>query len=245
MNEELMTSKETTEAKTLRRTAAKVGLLYILGTVAGCCSVIATPFLNDPDYLTKVSENATPVIIGALLILTMGIALSLMSVLLYPVLRKHDQTLATGYVIFRGALETATYIFTAFCWLISAALGRAALQVGTDTSTLKAVCDALTDPRAGGAITTVFFIIGALMFYTMLYRSRLVPRWISAWGLASALPYILSAALVLFSVIGSGSDAECLLYLPMLLQEMVLAAWLIAKGFDPRAIRTQQTVKAQ
>ncbi len=140
-----------TEAKTLRRTAAKIGLLYIIGTVAGCCSVIATPYLNDPDYLTKVAGNATPVIIGAMLILTMGIALSLMSVLLYPVLRKQNQTLATGYVVFRGALETTTYIITAFCWLISAALGRAAVLTGADISALSAISKALTDPNGRGS----------------------------------------------------------------------------------------------
>lgn len=244
MNETLMTSKEMTEAKTLRRTAAKIGGLYIIGTVAGCCSVIATPYLNDPDYLTKVAGNATPVILGALLILSMGVALALMSVLLYPVLRKQNQALATGYVVFRGALETTTYIITAFCWLISAALGRAAVLTGADISVLGAISKALTDPMAGGAITMIFFILGAVMFYTVLYRSKLVPRWISAWGLVSTLPYFLSGMLVLFELIESGSSTECLLYLPMLLQEMVLAVWLIAKGFDPRAISAQQGAKA-
>ncbi len=63
----------------------------------------------------------------------------------------------------------------------------------------------------------IFFILGALMFYTVLYRSKLVPRWISAWGLASTLPYFLSGMLVLFGLIESGSSTECLLYLPMLL----------------------------
>ena len=232
MNEAMAAKMQMTEMRAMRRTAAKVGALYIIGTAAGCCSIIAKPFLDDPDYLGKVAGNATPVIIGALLILTMGIALALMSVLLYPVLRKHNPALAIGYVVFRGALETTTLIITAFCWLISAALGRAAVQAGADPAALSAISNALTDPRAGNAITTVFFILGAIMFYSVLYRAKLVPRWISAWGLVSAIPYILSGMLVLFGAIGSGSDAECLLVMPMALQEIVLAIWLIAKGFN-------------
>lgn len=240
MNELMATKAEMTEAKQLRRTAAKVGTLYIIGTVAGCCSVVAKPILDDPNYLGNVVGNPAPVIIGALLILTMGIALAMMSVCLYPVLRKHNPAVATGYVVFRGALETATYMITAFCWLISVALGRAAGQVGADAAVLSAVSKALTDPRAGSAITMLFFIIGAVMLYSVLYRARLVPRWISVWGLVSAVSYFLSGMLVLFGAIGSGSDAECLMTMPMLLQEMVLAVWLIAKGFNKQAGITVQ-----
>jgi hypothetical protein len=221
--------------KSLQKTARIVGVLYIIGTVAGICSTIAKPYLDAPDYLMKVSGNATPVILGALFLLTMGLALAMMSVLLYPVLKRQNETLAMGYVVFRGALETVTYIITAICWLLSAALGRVAIQTGADLPALQAMGAALTDPRAGSAITTIFFITGALMFYFLLYRSRLVPRWISVWGLASALPYITAGLMVLFGAIGSGSTGESLLCLPMMVQEMVLAVWLIAKGFHPNA----------
>jgi hypothetical protein len=217
------------------KTARAVGVLYIIGTVAGFCSAIAKPYFDAPDYLMKVSGNAMPVILGALFVLTMGLALAMVSVLLYPVLKRHNKTLAMGYVVFRGALETVTYIFTAFFWLLTAALGRMAVQTGADLKALQAISLALIDPRAGSAITTIFFIAGALMFYSLLYRSRLVPRWICVWGLASALPYLASGLLVLFGAAGSGSTVEFVLILPMLVQEMFLAVWLIAKGFNENA----------
>jgi hypothetical protein len=216
----------------LRKTARTVGVLYIVGTVAGICSMIAKPYFDAPDYLTKVSGNATPVILGTLFLLTMGLALAMMSVLLYPVLKKQNEALAVGYIVFRGALETVTYLVMASFWLLSATIGRMAVQTGADLPTLQVIGAALTDPRAGSAITAIFFITGALMFYSLLYRSKLVPRWISVWGLASALPYITSALLVLFGAIGSGSTVETILIMPMCIQEMVLAVWLIAKGFN-------------
>src|SRR5665811_351745 len=138
-----------------QKTARIVGVLFIIGTVAGICSGISKPYFDAPDYLMKVSENATPVILGALLVLTMGLALAMMSVLLYPVLKRQNKTLAMGYVVFRGALETVTYIFTAFFWLLSVALGRVAVQTGADLPALHVMGAALTDPRAGGAITTI------------------------------------------------------------------------------------------
>jgi hypothetical protein len=55
------------------------------------------------------------------------------------------------------------------------------------------------------------------------------------WGLASALPYLASGLLVLFGAAGSGSTVEFVLILPMLVQEMFLAVWLIAKGFNENA----------
>jgi hypothetical protein len=238
MNTVQTKSAKRTGVSALRRTATLVGILYILGTVAGFCSAIAKPYFDAPDYLLKVAGNTSPVILGALFLLAMGLALAMMSVLLYPVLKRQDATLAMGYVVFRGALETATYIIVASCWLISAALGRAAAQSGADIPALQAVGAALTDPRAGSAITTIFFISGALMFYSLLYRTRLVPRWISVWGLASALPYIAAGLLVLFGAVGSGSAGESLLCLPMMVQEMVLAVWLIVKGFNTGVIKS-------
>src|SRR5574341_1556222 len=96
---------------TNRKTATIVGVLYIIGTVAGILSVVFTgPILNDPDYLIKVSANENQILIGALFVLTMGFALALVPVMLFPIFKKYNEALALGYVVFRGALETVTYI---------------------------------------------------------------------------------------------------------------------------------------
>jgi hypothetical protein len=71
------------------------------------------------------------------------------------------------------------------------------------------------------------FVIGALMFYWILYRARLVPRWVSVWGLAGAVLYI---AAPLARMAGLSLD---ILMAPLAVQEMVMAVWLIARGFGP------------
>jgi hypothetical protein len=94
-----------------KKTATMVGVLYIIGTVTGVLSVLFTgSILDGPDYLVNISANANQVVLGSLLVLTMGLALAVVPVVAFPVLREQNETLALGYVIFRGAIETVTYI---------------------------------------------------------------------------------------------------------------------------------------
>lgn len=89
-----------------KKTARSVGVLFIIGTVAGILSaIVIPPILNDPEYLVKFSENRNMVILGVLLVLTMGISLSLMSVVLFPVLKKYNEALALGAVFSEAYLS--------------------------------------------------------------------------------------------------------------------------------------------
>ncbi len=104
---------------TNRKTAITVGVLFIIGTVAGILSVAFTsPILNDQDYLVKISGNENSIIIGALFVLIMGFALAMVPVVMFPILKKQNEALALGYVVFRGGLETVTYIATVISWLL-------------------------------------------------------------------------------------------------------------------------------
>jgi hypothetical protein len=75
------------------------------------------------------------------------------------------------------------------------------------------------------------------MYYYVLYRSRLIPRWLSAWGLAGlALVFSMTLLIAFGERISGPSGMLVLLAVPIALQEMVLAVWLIVKGFNPSAI---------
>ena len=84
-------------------------------------------------------------------------------------------------------------------------------------------------------IAVLAFGLGALMYYWVFYQSRLVPRWLSAWGLV-AIASLMVSALFMFRLIEPMSTTQVVLALPIFLQEMVLAVWLIAKGFNRAAI---------
>ncbi len=82
-------------------------------------------------------------------------------------------------------------------------------------------------------LTAIPFALGALMFYVLLYRSRLVPRWLSTWGLVGAALYIVPPFGSMFGL------SFGVLMAPLAVQEMVLAVWLIAKGFSPAALAAE------
>ena len=223
---------------TYRKTAIIVGVLYIIGTVAGVLSLVtAGPILSTPDYLAEISAHGTPLVVGALCILIMGLALAMVPVMMYPIAKTHSPTLALGYVVFRGALETLTVFFTVVSWLLLLPLSRVYMQAApSDKSIYGAMGEVLQKVEMTGSVGTIVFIIGALMFYYLLYQSKLVPRWISGWGLISAIPYLAAAFLLLFGFTTNTSTADTVLRMPLALQEMVLAVWLIVKGFNPSAI---------
>ncbi len=167
----------------------------------------------------------------------MGLALALIPVLLYPVLRRTSDRLAIGYIVFRGALETSAYVVTAVSWLVLGRLGRELADGGADAGAgPMARIVAYISETAASTTGAVVFLLGATMFYTVLYRARLVPRWLSVWGLLAVLP---SLAYALLASAGSPpAGVEGALDAPLGLQEVVLAVWLVVRGFTPTSSST-------
>jgi hypothetical protein len=220
--------------KTYRLNSVMAGILYILGTVGGVLSlVIAGDLVTGDDILARIAADPSRLILGAFFILVMGFSLAAMTTFLYPLFRKDSEPLALGMVVFRGALEGAVYIMSVLLWLLLLGLAKEYAGAGADTASLQAVGNVVaqvTDTIA--PVHTFVFIIGATCLYTSFYRTRLIPRWLSGWGLIAAVFFVAVDLLKFFDI----SHSLDILYLPMAVQEMVMALWLIVKGFNPTAI---------
>ncbi len=204
-----------------------VGVLYILGTVFGISSAALTSSISgSSDVLGAVASHETELALGAVLVLAMAMVLAMIPVVAYPILSKVDILLARGYFLFRSVLEVAALLMTAVAWLLLIPLSRS-------TEIARVWGDTLFDLKGAATVGTIAFLIGAAMFYIILYRARLVPRWLSAWGLVAIVPYLVPVFLGLFSDVdvSTTSTTTVLLDIPLGLQEMVLAVWLIVKGF--------------
>ncbi len=211
-----------------RRAAAWIGVLFIIGTVAFVLSAVVTNgVVTGPAYLAQVAAQPNQVAAGALLILLAGFALAMVPVVFWPVGKRYSEMLAIGYIVFRGALETILYVTLALGWLLLIALSsepEAALLAGF-VRTASAVISS--------QLLSIPFALGALMFSWLLYRSRLVPRWLSAWGLAGAALYLVVPLASMFTL------SLDVLMGPLAVQEMVMATWLIARGFNSPAIAAE------
>jgi hypothetical protein len=208
-----------------RKAAVWIGVLYIIGTVAFVLSAVVTSgVLTGPAYLAEVAAQSNQVALGALLVLLAGFALALVPVVFWPVGKRYNEMLAMGYVVFRGAIETVLYIAGVLCWLLLIALSTepdAGPLAGFVRTTETVIWDQLI---------AIPFALGALMFSVLLYQSRLVPRWLSIWGVVGASLYIVAPLGSMFGL------SLGFFMAPLALQEMVMAIWLIAKGFNPSAI---------
>jgi hypothetical protein len=211
-----------------RKAAAWIGVLYIIGTVAFVLSALVTgSVLTGPAFLAQVAAQPNQLAIGALLVLLAGFALAMVPVVFWPVGKRYNETLAMGYVVFRGAQEMVMYIATALGWLL-----LIALSTEPDAAPLAGFVRTV-ETVAWDQLLAIPFVLGALMFYVLLYQSRLVPRWLSTWGLVGAALYIVPPLGSMFGL------SLGVLMAPLAVQEMVMAVWLIAKGFNTSAISAE------
>ena len=232
-----MTTNEATN--THRKTAIIVGALFLTAMVASIVGgLIIESILTAPEYLNDVSAKETQVVIGVLLELINAIVVVGIAAMMFPLLKKQNEGLALGYVsTTRSNSDMVDDDVVTPLTLI--ALSQEYLTAGaSDASYFQPLGTSLIEVRAQlvGQILAIFFGLSALLFYYLLYQLKLVPRFISVWGLIGA---ILVLTWNLLEIFGISVRAGMILALPMILNEIFLGIWLIAKGFNPSAIASE------
>jgi hypothetical protein len=223
-----------------RKTAIIVGVLFIIATAfLFIGEAFYKPILSSPDYLDNAYPNKIIVIIGILLEFICVLAMPLIPVFLFPILKKHNEALALGYVGFRF-LEAVLYIGIEINKLSLINVSQDYLNKGgMDTSFFQNIGSSIQSVNDWAfSIYVVVFTLGALMLYSVLYKSKLIPRFISAWGFIAAALLLTGSVLIMVDIFTgiSGLGLELILVTPIAVNEMVLAIWLIVKGFNPAAI---------
>jgi hypothetical protein len=229
---------------THRKTGIIVGVLFLTATVTGMLGdSLVGSILNAPDYLMNVYPNRTQVIIGALISFILGLAIVGIAVFLFPILRKHNEPIALGYVSIRTA-EFAILLVWSISPLLLITLSQEYIKAGgPDASpsgpmgnfqTLGAVLIALR--HWGWRLVYILNGVLTLMLAYLLYQSKLIPRSISVLGLIGGAVLLLGTALDMFGLIDVDQGAGLLAVLPGGLFELILPIWLFVKGFNSSAI---------
>ncbi|MHB8868063.1 MAG: DUF4386 domain-containing protein [Thermoleophilia bacterium] len=220
-----------------RKSAIWVGVLYILATVAGIASVGPSGTLTGgPGILANAAAHESDVIVLVLLNLVMAVAVAGVAFMIYPILKQDADTetkqgLALWYVgtrITEGAVFVVAILAMLSLLTLSQEFASAGSPAGSYYQTAAVVLEDVGN--FGWSLGQSVFSVGAAMLYYLLYVSKRVPRWISVWGLV-ATPLFLAASLSLLFTGDPNSTVSSVLYAPLGLQEMVLAVWLIFKGF--------------
>lgn len=223
-----------------RRISTAVGVLYILGTVFGIMSVaLMNPLMNAENYLREIAGNDLRFISGALAVLLMGLSLTFIPILLFPILKQNYEKSALVCVVFRSGLEMMNYIYAVILALALLLFARNGLQLSLDTAgaaVLSGVIGTTLKDLYRNPQLVIVFSIYAFTLYTVFYRSRLIPRWISLFGIVAIALHLSAGLLVLFGLQEDFSIPNLIMNFPIFLQEMVMAVYLIIKGFRKEAL---------
>ena len=228
-----------------RKIAVITGVLFILATLTGpLLATPLTPDLTGVDYLTGVSAQMNQAAGGVLLWIIAAFASAGIAIAMYPVLKEWNSGLALGSVVFR-ALEAGFYMAGLVCLLSLLTLGQQFRTAGAaDRAVLQAIGDSLVSVRSHAGLLAVFaFCVGAFMYYTLLFQSRLIPRWLSGFGIVAIILLLTACVLALFS--GNRITSYIPLAAPIFVQELVLGVWLIVKGFNRAAVAALSTRQPQ
>ena len=225
-----------------RQTAIIVGVLFIIATVMLFIGgAVYDPILSSPDYLDNAYPNRTIVIIGILLEFIVVPAMLLIPVFLFPILKKHNEALALGYVGFRFLEAVLIIVVESFKLSLINVSQDYLNKGGMDASYFQNIGSSIQSVSDWTfSIYVVVFTLGALILYSVLYKSKLIPRFISAWGFIAAAFMLTGTVLIMVGMFAgiSALGLNLIFATPIAVQEMVLAVWLIVKGFDSSAIKS-------
>lgn len=216
-----------------RKIAIVTGILFLLGLAFYILNLIySESIINSQDYLLLVSANDNNLILGGVFILFSALSIAAIPIILFPILSKHNETIAIGYIVAR-IIEAVVLIIIALSSLLILSLGREYVKVkspmANNFETLGLLLHSL------GTWSQLFSIIifgfGAMLFYFILYQSKLIPRFLSIWGLIGAPLHLIGGLVCIFGM-SLTSITSTILLTPITLNEIVLAIWLIIRGFN-------------
>jgi hypothetical protein len=230
-----MTNTNSTKTKRapmsfLRKTSLTAGVFYLI-TFVSIPTLALYSQVKGANYIVGPGPD-NPVIIGGILEIIVALAGIGTAVVLYPVLRKQNESAALGLVAAR-ILESGT-IFVGVAFLLSIVTLR---QAGAGAG-------ALTTSHALAALYDRIFLLGQsfmpaicdLLLGFLLYHLRLVPRGLSLIGICGGPILLIGYFAILFGLIGQHAPLAMLFAIPVALFEFSLGIYLVVKGFKPSPI---------
>jgi len=216
--------------KSERKMGIIVGLLFLTSTIAYFVGneVIFNSIINSPDYLLNVYPNKITLILGMLLQAYCAVAVVGIAVLLFPILRKYNEAVAISYVSFR-IIESVILFVGLISALLLIPVSKNIINAGAaDISYFHSLGSlAIKGHHFAYLFAMIALGIGSLPFCFLLYRSRLIPRFISVWGIIGYSIFIVGLLLETFDI----QQGEFLV-IPGGLFEIILPVWLLVKGFN-------------
>jgi hypothetical protein len=214
----------------LRKYSLAAGLFYLL-TFVSIPTLGLYRAVRGPNFVAGPGPDA-PVILGVLLEMMVALAGIGTAVALYPVVRRQGEARAVGFVASR-TLEAAT-IYVGIVSLMSIVSLR---QAGAGNGAV------VTAQGLAAQYQWTFFFaqsfipaVNGVFLGSLLYQSRLVPRWLPTLGFIGATLLVASWFAILVGLIAAISPVAAIAALPIAVWEFSLGIYLTFWGFKPSPI---------
>jgi hypothetical protein len=217
----------------LRKTSIAVGLVFIAATASALLAAFVDSILAGSSFLQEVASSPDRIRIGVVFYIVAALASASIPLLMYPILKRKSAALALGSVVFRS-IEAVFYLVAVLCLQSLIGIGQSmTAQPGDQQSAYYLLGSYLLKLREHATLLgVVAFCVGSLMYYIIFLRTRLTPLWLSLWGILAAILMLIACGLSLFS--DNPITGYTILVFPIAVQEMALAVWLIARGFQDK-----------
>ncbi len=226
----------------INRKVKWAGFLLLAGFVTGILSV--APAIDSETYLTEAAANSKEVLSAAVFQFAMALAFLGVPVLLYPIICRFGPNLSIGFLSFRiiaVTLSISGTILLLSVLALSQVFNDNPSQAVDAVKTLGGILKATRD-----YVNHVFMILvlaaGNFMFYVLFFKSKLIPAWLSVWGITGAFLSSIASLLVLFQTVEIITAEYLVLNAPAGIQELVFGVWLIVKGFDRERFQISKPV---
>jgi len=219
------------------------GILYIITFITSIPALLLFgPVLNDADYvLSGGADNR--IFLGAFLELILIIANIGTALVPYAFFKRYSDRMALSYVAAR--IMESVFIGVGILAVLSVVTLRQdfAGTTGTDSATLIALADALV------AVKDWTFLFGpgfcgignGIMLGYMMYRSRLMPRSLTWFGLVGGPLMVTAGVAVLFGVLDQGGAGQFIMTIPEIIWEALIGIYLTVKGASALAKASEPT----
>jgi hypothetical protein len=209
-----------------------VGILFLFVFVSSIYgSSLVENLMYDDDFLNVSHSNKMSWMIGLLIHFLSGVGTVGIVIIMFPLLRQQSIYLAIAYMVFRS-LEALMFVLTELHSLPILILSQQSVgAVPEVVENLNVTAFLYQEVRSFNyGIGLLFFCLGSFMFYYSMFKSEILPRWITAWGLVAIVMAFISSVLRLIGIEVS-TIFSIILLVPIASNEIVMSIWLIRKGF--------------
>lgn len=207
-----------------------IGALFIAAFfLYGLGFGLVSSVIGGPGSLSTIPAHQFTLLLGAFMMLLNSVAVLSIGVLFFPILEQYSKRTAIAYLTAR-IMEGVFLAVGVLSLLMILPLAQQIVNAENAAWATGLASIATQWNTIAYQIAMMSLGLASLFMCSLLFQTRLIPRFLSVWGFVGYAIFVTGAIAEIF-----GIHIGVLLSVPGGLFELALGFWLIIKGFQPQA----------